>query len=137
MTHLKKSSKQLKQLSRIILPTVLLLFGGFTLMSFSSYTPETMPEENPEGIFGDKKKGKTSKKDAFSCKPKKGPNIYSSKPPHTSSRSKLYTHSVSRKRVKKSNQSVFSATKRRYNVVSKKSDGNSSKRENRGRQSKK
>ena len=54
------------------------------------------------------------KKDAFSGKSKKGPNIYSSKGPRTKSRSKLYGHSISKKKLKKKNKSVFSSSKRRY-----------------------
>ena len=54
------------------------------------------------------------KRDAFSGKSKKGPNIYSSKGPRTKSRSKLYGHSISKKKLKKKNKSVFSSSKRRY-----------------------
>jgi hypothetical protein len=63
-----------------------------------------------------KKKGATSskKRDAFAGKSKKGPNIYSSKGPRTKSRSKLYGHSISKKRLKRKNKSVFSSSKRRY-----------------------
>jgi len=56
-------------------------------------------------------------KDSFAGKSKKGPNIYSSKPPRTKSRSKLYSHSVSKKRLKKNNASAFSSKKRRYKSV--------------------
>ena len=63
-----------------------------------------------------KKKGTSSanRRDAFSGKSKKGPNIYSSKGPKTKSRSKLYGHSISKKRLKTKNNSVFSSRKRRY-----------------------
>ncbi|MGB0887814.1 MAG: hypothetical protein ACPGSL_06810 [Vicingaceae bacterium] len=63
--------------------------------------------------FGQKKK----KGDAFASKPKKGPNIYSSKPPRGKSKSKLYGHSISKKRLKKKNKSVFSSRKSRYKSV--------------------
>ncbi|PCJ26184.1 MAG: hypothetical protein COA97_06460 [Flavobacteriales bacterium] len=72
-----------------------------------------------------KKKGASSnkKRDAFSGKSKKGPNIYSSKPPRGKSRSKLYGHSISKKRLKKKNKSVFSSTKRRYKSLNSKPKG--------------
>jgi len=71
-----------------------------------------------------KKKATTSKsRDAFAGKSKKGPNIYSSKPPRTRSRSKLYGHSISKKKLKKKNKSVFSSTKRRYKSVNSKPKG--------------
>ncbi|MBL4594849.1 MAG: hypothetical protein JKX68_13705 [Flavobacteriales bacterium] len=63
------------------------------------------------------------KKDSFARKSKKGPNVYSSKPPRTKSRSKLYGHSISRKRLKSKNKSVFSSKKRRYKSVSTKAKG--------------
>lgn len=53
-------------------------------------------------------------KDAFAGKSKKGPNIYSSKPPKGSSKSKLYGHSISKKKTRKKNKSAFSSTKRKY-----------------------
>ncbi len=59
-----------------------------------------------------KKKG--GSKDAFAGKSKKGPNIYSSKGPRTKSRSKLYGHSVSKKKMRKKAGSGFSASKSRY-----------------------
>jgi hypothetical protein len=58
--------------------------------------------------------GQKRKKDAFSGKSKKGPNIYSSKPPRGKSRSKLYGHSVSKKKRKKKGSPGFSSTKGRY-----------------------
>jgi hypothetical protein len=73
-----------------------------------------------------KKKGQTSRKkgDAFAGKSKKGPNIYSSKPPRTKSRSKLYGHSISRKKAKNKNKSMFSSSKRRYkSTINSKSKG--------------
>ena len=63
--------------------------------------------------FGQKKKNR----DAFSGKSKKGPNIYSSKPPRGKSKSKLYGHSISKKKMRKKNKSVFSSTKRKYKSV--------------------
>lgn len=62
-------------------------------------------------------------KDSFSGKSKKGPNVYSSKPPRTKSKSKLYSHSVSKKRLKKNNGSGFSSSKRRYKSVNTKPKG--------------
>jgi len=47
--------------------------------------------------FGQRKKNK----DAFSGKSKKGPNIFSSKPPRGKSKSKLYGHSISKKKRRK------------------------------------
>jgi hypothetical protein len=58
--------------------------------------------------------GQKKKKDAFSGKSKKGPNIYSSKGPRTKSRSKLYGHSVSKKKRKKKGGPGFSSTKSKY-----------------------
>ena len=72
-------------------------------------------------IFGQKRK------DAFSGKSKKGPNIYSSKAPRTKSRSKLYGHSVSKKKLKKKNKSVFSSSKSRYKSVNSKAKGKGNK----------
>ncbi|PJA10036.1 MAG: hypothetical protein COX70_00030 [Flavobacteriales bacterium CG_4_10_14_0_2_um_filter_32_8] len=77
---------------------------------------------NSYGQFWKKKnKGATSTSapngDSFSGKTKKGPNVYSSKPPRTKSRSKLYSHSISEKKLQKKNKSVFSSTKRRYKSV--------------------
>ncbi|OFY94753.1 MAG: hypothetical protein A3K10_10195 [Bacteroidetes bacterium RIFCSPLOWO2_12_FULL_31_6] len=77
---------------------------------------------NSYGQFWKKKdKGATStessKGDSFAGKTKKGPNVYSSKPPKTKSRSKLYSHSVSEKKLQKKNKSIFSSTKRRYKSV--------------------
>jgi hypothetical protein len=63
------------------------------------------------------------KRDAFAGKSKKGPNIYSSKPPRTKSKSKLYAHSVSKKRLKKGHGSTFSSKKRRYKMVNSKPKG--------------
>lgn len=72
-------------------------------------------------------KGATStngrKGDSFSGKSKKGPNIYSSKPPRTKSRSKLYGHSISKKKLRKKNKSEFSATKSRYKSINSKPKG--------------
>ncbi len=49
----------------------------------------------------------------FKSESKKGPNIYSSKGPRTKSRTKKYSHSVSKKKAKRKN-AVFSAKKKRY-----------------------
>lgn len=65
-------------------------------------------------------------RDAFAGKSKKGPNIYSSKPPKTKSKSKLYAHSVSRKRLKKGGGGSFSTKKRRYKMVNAKPKGKGS-----------
>ena len=85
------------------------------------------------GQFWKKKKSTVSAKngtssapknrDAFAGKSKKGPNIYSSRPPRTKSRSKLYVHSISKKKLKKNNKAVFSSTKRRYKSVNAKPKG--------------
>ncbi|PCI94378.1 MAG: hypothetical protein COB15_14385 [Flavobacteriales bacterium] len=83
---------------------IYILIGLFVLCSTAN---------NSYGQFW-KKKGGSSKKDAFSGKSKKGPNIYSSKPPRGKSRSKLYGHSVSKKRLKKKSGPGFSSTKGRY-----------------------
>jgi hypothetical protein len=88
-------------------------------------------------LFEDKKKKKRG--DPFAKKDKKKkPNIYSSKAPRTKSRSKLYMHAMSKKKVKKTNQSVFSSTKPRYNLFKDQKKANKkSKRENNGRKEKK
>ena len=102
---------------------VYILIGLFVLCGTNSY-----------GQFWKKKKGavSTTRKtegssgksgDAFKRKSKKGPNIYSSKPPRTQSQSKLYVHSISKKRLKKKNKSVFSSKKRRYKFINAKPKG--------------
>lgn len=58
--------------------------------------------------------GQSNNKDAFSGKSKKGPNIYSSKPPKGNSRSKMYGHSISKKKRKNKGGPGFSATKSKY-----------------------
>jgi len=63
------------------------------------------------------------KGDSFSGKSKKGPNIHSSKGPRTKSRSKLYSHSISKKKLKNKNRSVFSSKKRRYKSLNAKPKG--------------
>jgi hypothetical protein len=60
-------------------------------------------------------------KDAFAGKSKKGPNVYSSKPPKGSSKGKLYGHSISKKKVRKNRNSIFSSSKRKYKSVKGKS----------------
>lgn len=70
-------------------------------------------------------KGGTTR-DSFSGKSKKGPNIYSSKPPRTKSKSKLYSHSVSRKKLRKKRGSSFSSKKRRYKMINAKPKGKGS-----------
>ena len=130
MRHLKKQSKQSKAINRIFLPLAIII-AVFMLSPPSYANPE------PEEIFGLGKNKK--KKDPFSKKvdkKKHKPNIYSSRPLRTKSRSKLYVHSISRKKVKKTNQSVFSASKPRYNITGAK-PGKSSRKENRGRRSEK
>jgi len=49
----------------------------------------------------------------FKSSSKKGPNIYSSKHPRTKSRSKLYSHSISKKKTKSKGR-IFSSKKSRY-----------------------
>lgn len=66
------------------------------------------------------------RRDAFAGKSKKGPNIKSSKPPRTKSRSKLYAHSISRKKIKGRSGSSFSSKKRRYKMVNAKPKGKGS-----------
>lgn len=58
-------------------------------------------------------------KDAFAGKSKKGPNVYSSKPPKTKSRSKLYSHSISKKKLNKKRKrgGGFNTSKRRYKIL--------------------
>ena len=59
--------------------------------------------------------------DAFAGKSKKGPNVYSSKPPKGNSKGKLYGHSISKKKVRKNNNTVFSPSKRKYKSLKGKS----------------
>ena len=63
----------------------------------------------------------------FKSQSKKGPNIYSSKPPRTKSRSKLYGHSISRKRMKGKKGPIFSSKKKRYGSVTSGSKGGKNK----------
>lgn len=101
----------------------------------SNYLFEKMdPESSIFGLFGDKKK-KRKKGDPFAKKnKKKKPNIYSSRPPRTKSRSKLYMHAMSKKKVKKTNQSTFSYTTPRYNLFKgQKKRNKKNRRENNGR----
>jgi len=53
------------------------------------------------------------KSSLFKSESKKGPNIYSSKGPRTKSRTKRYSHSVSKKKAKRKN-ATFSPKKKRY-----------------------
>jgi hypothetical protein len=137
MSHPKQHIKTILQ---FILPSFIMLFGINYLMATEctdraelaevpSYLLEEM-EANSSTVelFEDKKK----KGDAFAKKDKKKkPNIYSSKPPRTKSRSKLYMHAMSKKKVKKTNQPVFSSTKPRYNLFKDQKKANKkSKREN-------
>lgn len=85
---------------------IYILIGLFVICSTAN---------NSYGQFWKKKSAtSTKKRDAFAGKSKKGPNIYSSKGPRTKSRSKLYGHSISKKRLKTKNKAVFSSNKRRY-----------------------
>jgi hypothetical protein len=63
----------------------------------------------------------------FKSQSKKGPNVYSSKPPRTKSRSKLYGHSVSRKKIKGKKGSIFSSKKKRYGSFTGGSNGGKNK----------
>lgn len=63
----------------------------------------------------------------FKSSSKKGPNIYSSKAPKTKSRSKLYAHSVSRKKIKGKKVSFFNANKKRYGSFTSGSSGGKNK----------
>jgi hypothetical protein len=103
---------------------VYILIGLFILCGTNSYGQFW---KKKEGSVSSKRKSSSSsptkKRDAFSGKSKKGPNVYSSKGPKTKSRSKLYRHSISKKRLKKKNKSVFSSKKRRYKFVNSKPKG--------------
>ena len=125
MKHLKTERSSVLNFRMIIPQGLILVVGIFLAITVWSYTTEIADLKKGElnyaalheyGKTGDKKK------DAFAKKPKKGPNIYSSRPPRTKSRSKLYQHAISKKRVKRSNNAVFSDSKRRYNVVDTKSN---------------
>jgi hypothetical protein len=138
MRYLKKKNEQSKKSRRVLLFIVMAVMGGLMMTNPGFANPEMVmePESGVLEFLGLKKNKK--KKDAFTCKTKKRPNIYSSNPPGTKSRSKLYTHSISRKKVKNDNQTVFSATKSRYNLFGKKkSDKKSDKSIFGGRKSKK
>jgi len=143
MTHPKQHAKTIV---RLILPTFILLLGMSNLKA-TEYASLAEPEEVPSyilegmepettvlGLFGDKKK-KRKKGDPFAKKCKKKPNITCSRPPRTKSRSKLYMHAMSRKKVKNSKQSAFSNSKPRYNLFkANKKKKKDNKKENRGRQ---
>jgi len=107
---------------------IYILIGSFvTCMSVSDVNAQFWKKKS--GTASAKKKsssGGRSKRDAFAGKSKKGPNIKSSKPPRTKSRSKLYTHSVSRKKIKGRSGSRFSSKKRRYKMVNAKPKGKGS-----------
>jgi len=95
---------------------IYILIGIFILCSTNSYGQFWRKKNNTaSGKSGSYEAPKH--KDAFSGKHKKGPNIYSSKPPRTKSKSKLYKHSISKKAIKKNKGSVFSTKKRRYKSV--------------------
>lgn len=128
MSYLQKRNKYKKNTISLLLPVALLLIAGL----FAA--PQAFAKE-PEGLFGNKKK--KSKKDPYSCKSKKGPNIVCSKPPRTKSRSKLYMHAMSKKSVSGvTKQTPFSYTQPRYNLFGDdKKNQKTSKKEDRGRQS--
>lgn len=105
-----------------------LLYILISLFVFCSSTNEAHAQfwkkKNGSASATSKSRGKGgATRDSFSGKSKKGPNIYSSKPPRTKSKSKLYTHSVSRKKLKKSRGSSFSSKKRRYKMINAKPKG--------------
>ena len=139
--------KYIKTVIRLILPLFIMLFGINNLMAnkytnpteraeLPTYLLEKMePESRVIGLTGDKKKKKKKQGDCFATKnKKKKPNIYSSRPPRTKSRSKLYMHAMSKKKVKKTNQSTFSYTKSRYNLFKGQKKANrKSRKENNGR----
>jgi hypothetical protein len=145
MRHLKL---HFKTIIRFTLSMFIMLFGMNSLMAseycnpkesgeLSIYLLEKMdPEFNFSGIDGDKKK---KKGDPFAKKNKKRkPNIYSSRPPRTKSRSKLYMHAMSKKKVRKTNQSTFSYNKSRYNLFKgQKKTNNKNRKENNGRKNSK
>jgi len=88
-------------------------------------------------LFEDKKKKKNKKGDYFAKKNKKA-NINCSKAPKTKFRSKLYMHAMSKKNVKRTNQSVFSCTKSRYKLFKgQKKRNKKSESQNNGRKEKK
>jgi len=99
---------------------IYILIGLFVLCGTNSYG-QLFKKKN--GSVSATRKSSTSSggtRDAFTGKSKKGPNIYSSKGPRSKSKSKLYQHSISKKRLKKKNKSVFSSKKRRYKFVNSK-----------------
>lgn len=118
---------------------------GVLMMSFSTHVPEKFEKisdqnykeshsaSSNKNLWGHKK-GKKSKKDAFAKKSKKRPNIYSSNPPLTKSKSKLYQHSVAKKKTKKTQKGVFSSSKNRYNLIDEKAVKKAGKASNNGRQ---
>ena len=59
----------------------------------------------------------------FKSQSKKGPNIYSSRGPRTKSRSKLYGHSISKKKIKGKKGSIFSSKKKKYGSFTSGSSG--------------
>jgi len=103
-------------------------------------------------VYGQKKKGAasssgsstevTKKRDAFSGKSKKGPNIETDGVAgNSSSKVKQYKHSVSKKNVKRKDmkkQAEFSSKKSRYNTGANNKKGSASDRKTRsGRKAKK
>ncbi len=74
--------------------------------------------------------GGGKQRDAFAGKSKKGPNIYSSKPPKSKDRGKLYAHSISKKKLGKKRRQggAFNSKKSRYKIpnIKSKGDGSSS-----------
>jgi len=105
-----------------------ILIPFFVLFSTASY-----------GQFWKKKTGSVSakasggtksraKRDAFSGKSKKGPNVKTSKQPRFKRKNKKnnYKHSVSVKKIKGRKQPIFSSKKKRYKSINSKPKGKSS-----------
>ena len=131
----------------------LVFIAGFSLMSFNYGVPDKTAgkdeatqdvkaaENNTtyhDAIFGHKKR--SGKKGGHSCNAnKKEPNIYSANPPKFKTKGDQYTFLMaSRKKMKNNNNSVFSYTKKRYNIsgTDPKAKEKGKDTENRGRQSK-
>ena len=99
-------------------------FVFLSLLSFSAYAQKknkkTASSSGSETVV-------TDKRDAFSGKSKKGPNI-AVDGGGSKNKAKSYKHSISNKRVKRKNlknQEEFSSKKRRYKSSNKKQKGNS------------
>ena len=105
---------------------IYIFIGLFTICGFSEDAHAQFWKKKSKSASATTKSGGGGGKsrDAFAGKSKKGPNIYSSKPPKTKSRSKLYAHSISKKKLnRKRRGGSFNAKKSRYKIPSIKSKG--------------